>query len=325
MSEETNTPANTPADTNVSPERAGAPAPVDGGQAGADAGAEPEQQQNANPGEGEGAQPKPVPEHRTVQGRISEYQRKARAAELAAAEERGRRLALEEALRIGAKPQAQEEQAPPAPQGPPDPKNYPQGAYDPRYAADLAKYEIREEQRAEAAKAEERERKAAEDREFQAGLERYNATLAKARELADSASGEYFQHAERFLSMRLPNVVMDAVTTSDNAVHVAEILGRNPEDIPESLRALVKSPRELADMSPVQVQRTIARLDDRIGLIIEANARRAQQPAPAPKTAPQPSPAPIPTVQGGGNTPSKDPSKMSMQEFAAWRAAGGGA
>jgi hypothetical protein len=305
-----------PSQPAASPERAGASAPVDGGQPSGEGGNAPEQ--HAEAGEGEGVQPpKPTPEHRTVQGRISEYQKRARQAELNAAEERGRRLALEDALRNGgAKPRDEAPPAPVKPAGPPDPKSYPQGEYDPRYAADLAKFEIREEARVESENAARAEREAAAQAQIQQGFGRLEDTLAQADAIADGEGGEFFSNAPEFLrqaARALPTSVVDCITESEHRVHVAEILGRGGlKDDPADMA-------RLRSMSPTQAARYIAKIDARVGASL---ASRQQASAASPRPAPQPSPAPIPTVTPSGAAPSFDPNKGSMEDFVRWRNGG---
>lgn len=265
--------------------------------------------------------------------RFSDLSKARREAELKAARLEGEL----EAIKRGHTPApAQPAEAPSTPK-PPNPADYPKGEWDPHYAKDLAKYEIREEQRIEREKAAADERRRASESEFEAGKARYEDTLSKAREAADTSA--YFQNAERVLELgRVPiaqgglsKSVIDAITESDNAVHVAEVLGRNPDQVPPELRGLVKSPRELAAMSPSQAQRVIARLDDRIGLILEASrqARARQTPTetPAPQTPSTPQPTPAPQAPNRGSTPVGDPPRGDMRAFKTWRAKvfGGGA
>lgn len=256
--------------------------------------------------------------------RFGDMSKRTRDAELRAARLEGEL----EALRRGQTPApAQAPEATSAPKAP-NPADYPKGEWDPRYAADLAKYEIREEDRAARQREAEAERKRASESEFEAGKARYEDTLNRARAAADGSA--YFQNAERVLELgRVPiaqgglsKPVIDAITESDNAVHVAEVLGRNPDQVPPELRGLVKSPRELAAMSPSQAQRVIARLDDRIGLILEA-ARQAktqtpvQTPTPPPVT---PTPTPAPQAPNRGSTPAGEPPRGDFRAFKEWRA-----
>lgn len=325
-----------PAELAASPERAGAPAPVDGGQPGGEAPAQPEQQGAEGAGEGGEQPPKPVPEHRTVQGRISEYQKRARQAELTAAEERGRRLALEEALRAGVQPREDAAPAPAKPSGPPNPKNYPQGEFDVRYGVDLAKYELRLEQEEERERESAAERTAAANAAIAEGKARLDATIAKARELAAGEEGEGFQNAERVLDLAyrrldqggLPRHVVDLITESDNALHVAEVLGRKPEQVHESLRdeLCFTDLAKLRAMSPLKAAREIAKLDANISRVL-ASQKRAAPPTPAApaKPAPQPTPAAMPTAPAKGGPAPFDPNRASHEDYVRWRESGGGA
>ena len=85
-----------------------------------------------------------------------------------------------------------------------------------------------------------------------------------------------------------------AIQDADNGADVAYFLGNN--------RSVA---RKIYAMPPVQAVM-------RIGQI---SARLAEKPKPKPTAAPTP-PA---QVQGGGVTPQKDPSKMSMDEYVKWR------
>ena len=312
------TPAATPSESTASPERAGASAPVDGGQATPEAGATPTDGQQ-QPSE-EGQAPKPVPEHRTVQGRISEYQKRAREAELTAAEERGRRLALEDALRAGVKPREEAAPAaPPAPPAAPDPKNYTGGKFDDKYIEDFAEWKAQRavdaefERRDNAAKEAERTREA--QAAIEQGAKRLGSSLETAVQLADGEAGDNFQNAVGVLELAfkpvreggLPRPVVDLITESNNPVHVAEWLGRYPDELNAVRR-----------MNATQAARYIGGLDGQI----TANLKRAAQPAPPARTAPQPSPAPIPVVQSTGAAPSFDPNKGSMEDFVRWRNGG---
>jgi len=259
--------------------------------------------------------------------RFGDMSKRTREAELRAARLEGELAALRAGVQPPAPAQAAEQ---PKGNAPPNPADYPKGEWDPRYAADLAKHEIREEARLERERAAEAERKRSMESEFEAGRARFEDTLGRARALADSESGAYFQNAERVLELgRVPisqgglsKAVIDAITESENAVHVAEVLGRNPEQAPPELRGLIKSPRELAAMSPSQAQRVIARLDDRIGLILEASRQAKAKPAdtPAPPTPSTPQPAPAPEAPNRGSTPVGDPPRGDMRAFKAWRA-----
>jgi hypothetical protein len=272
-----------------------------------DGGAAPEQTQQQT-------EQQPVPEGQEGDGernkgrerfdrRFSDLSRRAREAELTAAEERGRRIALEEAMRSGLRPsEAQPAPQPAKPEGPPNPADYPGKEYDPRYAADLAKHEIRMEQKAEAERQAEADRRAAENRAIAEGRTRWEAVCQTAR-----AAGEGFENAETVLTSRnVPRSTMDLITTSDNPVHVAEYFGRKPDD----LRAVLAMP-------PLEQARAITRLDARISANLDRAraAAPASPPAPTPAPAPQqPSPVAIPTAPSAGAPPQRNPEAMSPSE-----------
>ncbi len=299
-------PTATPSEPAASPERAGADAPVDGGQPNGEGQAQPtdgtQQPAEANADAGGEQPPKPTPEHRTVQGRISEYQKRARQAELDAAEERGRRLALEEQLRTGVKPQEVTPSAPAKPAGPPDPKDaskYPQGEFDPRYTVDLAKYELREEQRVEAETKTAAERQAAATAAREAGRERLIKTFEAAEAEADGPNGRFFENAPIVLDQAartLPPAYVDLITEADNPVHVAELIGRGGlKNLPIDLASLKAMPL-------AQAQRAISKLDAFVALRLaeQTGAHPAPTPTPAPQPSTTPSPVPTPVVPNSG-------------------------
>lgn len=298
--------------------------PADGGAAEAQ---QPAPSVEAQPeGEGSESEEAQSKKRERFDRRFSDLTRRAREAELKAARLEGELAAMRR------QPQAQEPAQPAqAPAGPPDPKSYAQGEFDPLYLKDLARHEAREIIRAEREEAMRNERQRAVDAEIAQGAARLEDALKAASDAAYAS--EHFENAPRVLELAyvpvaqggLPRHVVDAITTSENAVHVAEVLGRNPDHVAESLRKLVKAPHELARMSPLQAAAAIAKLDDRIGLILEQQRRAAQTAEPKPaaaavKPAPQASPAPIPTApNGAAGAPSFDPSKGSMDDYVRWR------
>lgn len=310
------TPAATPSES-VSPERAGAPAPVDGGQPGANAPANGEQQP---PQGADGQQPnddgqggKSTPEHRTVTGRISHYQKETAREREARIRAEARAETLERILRDGG-PRQPEPQAQPAPQAPeaPDPSKYRGGKFDEQYVEDFAAWKA--ERAVEAAlekrdnDAKERQRAEAANAVIEQGRQRLETTLSAAVAEADGANGDHFQNAPRVLDLAfvpvreggLPRHVVDLITESDNPVHVAEVLGRQPDRL-----------AALRQMNPIQAAKHLGALDAQIG----ANLKRlAAQPAPA-QRAPQPAPAPMPTVPHGGASLSFNPETATPKEW----------
>lgn len=332
----TATPATASADapsSSAASELHGGTAPAGDGAATSDASQNPSNpvETTAAENQQDGAR-KETPFHRTPQGRISHYQKQAQQEREARIRAEAERDALARFGLSGARPEAPAAEAAPAPPSPPDPNDkakYPQGEWDPRYAADLAKHEIREEQRLEREREAEAARVREQNRVFETGRARFENTLNQALQLADGEGGEFFQNAHRVLELGrvpmsrggLPSFVIDAITESDNAVQVAEVLGRKPEHLPPELRDLAKSPRDLAAMNPGQVQRAIARLDDRIGLMLSASQANAKPSASTPQTpqpaTPQPTPAPQAPQRGGA--PIGEPPRGDMRAYKSWR------
>lgn len=295
-----------PASSELQP---GAPAPVDGGAAPVDANATPT------------PEPQPAaetPEEQTKKRerfdrRFSDLSRAAREAELRAARLEGELSALRNQQRQP-EPQAPEAQAATAPA--PDPANYKGGEYDLQYLKDVAKWEgkeaVREALAEDARQRADAERAHAVNAAIREGQSRLENTLAAAQ--AEAAASEHFENAPRILDLAyvplaqggLPRHVVDLITESDNPVHIAEVLGRQPERL-----------RELRAQTPMKAARTIAMLDAAIAANLKRQAP-ANGGAPAPKPAPKPSPAPIPTVTPTGAAPSQNPERMSFAEFQAY-------
>jgi hypothetical protein len=256
-----------------------------------------DQQQPVAPAAPEPAQPQ---QEGRANRRFSDLSRERNQALQEAAYWRG----VAEAARTGQQPPAQPQATPtPAqPSGPPNPADYPGKEYDPRYAADLAKHEIRMEQKAEAERQAEADRQAAENRAIAEGRTRWETVCQTAR-----AAGEGFENAETVLTSRnVPRSTMDLITTSDNPVHVAEYFGRKPDD----LRAVLAMP-------PLEQARAITRLDARISANLDRAraAAPASPPAPTPAPAPQqPSPVAIPTAPLAGAPPRFNPAQASPSD-----------
>lgn len=283
-----------------------APAPADGGDANVDANAPaPEPQPSAESIEEQ------TKKQQRFNNRFSDLSRQVREEREARIRAEARAETLE---RLGIRPQ--QEQPAPAPvvdvaPNPADKSKYPGGEFDPRYTVDLAKYELRQEQKAEREQQAERERAQAANAAIEQGRQRLETTISAAVAEADGANGEHFQNAPRVLELAfvpvreggLPRHVVDLITESENPVHIAEVLGRQPERL-----------HGLRQVNPLQAAKQIGALDAQI----TANLKRiAAQPAPAPKPAPQPSPAPIPTAPAGGAAPQFNPENAPFSEFEA--------
>lgn len=283
--------------------------PVADGGAEVNAGEQGQPRENQPP-EGQETQEQASKKRERFDRRFSELSRAAREAELRAARLEGEL----NALRTSQRPQEQPTpQAPAKPAGPPDPKNYPQGEFDPRYAADLAKHEIREEQRVEAERAAAAERQAAERAAAMQGFERLETTIDRAYEVAEGEQGQYFQNAPRFLEFakaNLPRQTVDLITKSEYPVHVAEVFGRDVQRV-----------RDLMSMSPLDQAAFIGDLSAQIRANVKPTQRAtpapSAQPAPSHQSAPTPSPAPIPTAPAGGGAPQFNPETASPAEVQA--------
>lgn len=301
-----NAPAAAPAETQApaSELQPGASAPVDGGAAPVEGQAPTDAQQAEEAAALAAAAERKREEKNLRFGDLTKERNKAR-------EEAAYWRGVAEAARTG-KPQAQEPAPQPeAPKGPPDPKSYPQGEFDSRYIADLAKHELREEMRAEDDRRAQAERSRAANEALQSGAQRLQETVDAAYAEADGANGQFFQNAPRFMeaaARSLPVPIVDLITESTNRIHVAEILGRGGlADEPVDFQTLAK-------MKPVQAARYIAKIDDRVTALLKS---QSAQPAPAARPAPQPSPQPIPTVSPSGAAPQFNPEKASFAEIEA--------
>lgn len=288
-----------------------APAPADGGAPQEGEGQAPVEQQQPAPAQA--SEEETNKKRERFDKRFSDLSKAAREAEREAAYWRG----VAEASRTnGQQQQTPAPQAPAKPAGPPDPKDYPQGVYDPRYTVDLAKHELRVEQAQERDQQTAAEREAATHREMEEGRNRVESIIERAASVADENPD--LANAESVLRLAfvpldrggISRHTADLITTADNPLHVAEYFGRKPEDL-----------RELRKLPAIEQAKYIGKLDAMIG----ANLRRAAaQPAPAaaPKPAPTPSPAAIPTAPVAGGVAPYDPNKGSMDDFVRWRAGG---
>ncbi len=246
--------------------------------------------------------------------RFSELSRTAREAELKAARLEGEL----NALRRNAQPSEPAPQAPAAaPLVAPDPKDaakYPQGEFDARYIADLAKFELRKEMADEAEATKRSEGEAAARAALAEGKARLDSTIETARAAAEGDDGQYFENAPRFLEYAmhsLPTATVDLITESEFPVHVAELLGRD-----KGMRdAFLK-------LNPLGQARYIGGLEAQIRPLVKPNGARPASPPPPPPPAPTPSPAAMPTAPGSGGVAPFDPNKASFDEYKAARESG---
>lgn len=180
----------------------------------------------------------------------------------------------------------------------PKASDYPQGEWDPGYVADLAAHRTAvkfSETLAERDKRRAAERAASTRQEMVEDFEdRADAFKALTPDF-DSKVGD--------LLKALP---------SGLANHVTEELLES-EVGPALLYQLASDPRKAAEinaMSPIEVAREIGRLEGKTSL-------------PKPRTTTT-APPPLNTLSGGASLTKNNPADMSMDEYVAWRKAGGG-
>ncbi len=190
-------------------------------------------------------------------------------------------------------PKAASEQAPSLPQDlaawvgeEPKPDAFPAGEFDPQYLRAVAKYEARSEQ--------------AQFLQAQRAHAARQAEAAKAQaflEEADKAAKEKpdFREVAGGLGQRLANWQANEVAMAGPEVVYA--IGKDAE-----AEARIRAAR-----TPTALAREIGR--------IEARLERARE-TPPPQTSQAPDPAP--RAVRGGNVGQRDPSRMSMSEYAEW-------
>lgn len=172
-----------------------------------------------------------------------------------------------------------------APPNPADTARFPGGEFDPRYAAELAKYEMRAEQ-------------------VQGELQRQQHTLQQQRvqkaqkwgAAVQEAAATYPDYDEVVLQNPHPlfqsGGFADAIAEIDDGAHVAYFLGKNAAEA-----------QRIGSLPPVQAIAALGQISDRL---------KAQRQAASATKAPDP----VKTLTGGGAA-SKDPLKMSHAEFRA--------
>lgn len=125
----------------------------------------------------------------------------------------------------------------------------------------------------------------------QAQAQRQQAFQAKAHEFTQQHPD--FWEVAGNPAVPISQTVVDVAIESDIGPQVLYHLGKNPQEA-----------ARLAQLSPTAVAREIGRLEARLQL--------------PPKKTSQ-APEPIQPIGGGGEQATKDPSKMTMDEFVAWR------
>jgi len=227
-------------------------------------------------------EPEPPPLPKGVQKRIDELTRKRH-------DERRRADQLEQEL---ANLRKQHEQANSANQrvdslGAPDPSQYPAGRYDPDYIEAMAEYKV--EQRFQA-----KERQAVQQQKQQQFATSEKEIAAKYPDYED-ARADFQSHD----LAKIPEFI-EIIQESEAPAELAYFLGKNPEELDK-----------IGNMTPLQASRYIGKL--------EAQLLKNTPSEPAKKPVSN-APKPIDPLTGGrATTGVKDPDKMNMDEYAAWR------
>lgn len=240
----------------------------------------------ANDDEGEDEGDKPAKPKASVQKRIDQLTRTARAAE------RDRDYWREQA-RLAAQGRQQPQEEPKQQQtGGDAPPKLEDFNSDAEYFRALARYEVQQEQ----AKARQSEETARQQQES-------DTLRARFDEGRTSALEKYPDYDEvvHDPSLRVPGDIARLVFQTENPNDVAYHLAKNP--------------KVLADVGSLPLPTAAMKL----GQI----SARLGAPASAPKSATK-APKPPPTVKPRGSSPGKDPNKMSQDEYNAWRDSGGG-
>lgn len=233
-----------------------------------------------------------VPEKTPYQKRIDELTRKRREAERRAAIAEAR---LEERDKLRA-----EENTKPEPideTGKPDEDDF--DTYDEYYTA-LASWQV-EKKIAEWKKAEDDSKQAAFITQQEAN---FRAKLAKGTEAYEDFNEVVFDE-----TVPITETIVSILRDTENPSDIAYYLGKNR-----------KEASQISRMTPIQAAKAIGKIEAEIA------ADRAENPAP--KVEPKPKPitkAPPPITPVGSTTViTKDPDKMSHEEYRKWRKEGGG-
>lgn len=133
--------------------------------------------------------------------------------------------------------------------------------------------------------------------------------LENEREAISDLAREAFSESEAIARTKYADY--DAVTRNPNLTLTESMaaLAMDSDVGPELVYHLGKNPQEAARIAALPLERQAR----------EFGRLEAKLTAPKPIIAPPPDP--ITPISGGGSAPQKDPNKMSMAEYAAWRAA----
>ena len=223
-----------------------------------------------------------------VQKRIDKMAWEKGEAKREAERERARAIQLELELERFQRNQPREEPKV-FPNGAPDPNKYAAGQYDPEYIA--AKIDYTVSQRIQ-------------EQQATAVLQQKGQTVAQLEAQAKESYPDYEEAASVMLNHGLARVPQfrEILLDADNPAKLTYYLGKNPDEL-----------EKISSMTPNQALRYIGKLEAKI----------SDTPSPAPATKPVTS-APKPIAPLGSAKPSgiaeKDPEKMTMAEYAAWRA-----
>lgn len=169
----------------------------------------------------------------------------------------------------------------------PDPTAFPAGEFDPAYLDARVDFKLRQ-----------REATQAMAQRQQAARQQATAFQAKVASIVEAGASKYGDFAEKALRSDVPlnDAMLREIADSDAGADVAYFLGNNPAEA-----------RRIASLPANRVAREIGRIEERL-------ARAKDAPTPQPSTAPDPAPR----VVRGGNVGQRDPSRMSMSEYAEW-------
>lgn len=210
---------------------------------------------------------------------VAQRENEKRAREQTAAEVAALRLELER-FKATAKPVNQYD--PDAPK----PEAYELGKFDPDYIRDAAKHEAI---------------KYLTEQQNNARLSEKANHLSKIEKEFSKTTPDYIDVVEEFESSPIANVeaFRDIINESDNPAQIKYYLGKNPDEL-----------EKLGEMTVTQAMRYIGR--------IEAKLEEQSPPVEAKKQV-STAPKPITPVKGASPAVIKDPAKMTMDEYAAFR------
>lgn len=240
----------------------------------------------ADPGEPD-PQPENKPKAKSAQERIDELTWQRRQAEREAAYDRQQREELAQRIaELEAK--APKPDAKTLPNGAPDPDKYAAGRYDPDYLEALTDYKV--------------QLRFQEQEQARIAAQR-KTTFAEAEAKAVEQYPDYNEAATAYAQHGISRVI-DQLGLLDDAESPTDLiyyLGKNPGELDK-----------IANMTQQQATRYMGRIEATL------SAKPTETPAkPTVSTAPKP-----PSHLGGAKpaaVPQKDPDKMSMEEYAAWR------